>query len=317
MKQQVFPILFLGTDDFSLRCLNLLVERPEFEVKAVITQATRPKGRGMQVTPSSLTQRVKELSLPLWTPNDLKDPEFLSKVKALNVDWAVLLSYGKILPEVFLSLFPKRALNFHASLLPQWRGAAPVQRAIMAGDTELGMSLQVMEPQLDRGPLVGVRSFKMSREMDARDAFKEMESLMKILVADLLEYMRGSRVPVKQDEKQKAMYAHKIDKKEPKIDWKEPAIKIGNKIRALVMGPQAYTVYKGKRVKIYKARCDFESTSAPPGQILELGSDDFKVACGDSVLSIREVQPESKKVMSAAEYIRGYNLKVGVYLGDE
>ena len=315
MKQEVFPIVFLGTDDFSLRCLNLLVERPEFEVKAVITQATRPKGRGLQATPSSLTQRVKELSLPLWTPDDLKAPEFLSQVKALDVDWAVLLSYGKILPEVFLSLFPDRALNFHASLLPQWRGAAPVQRAIMAGDTELGMSLQVMEPKLDRGPLVGVRSFEMSREMDAKDAFKEMESLMKMLLTDLLEYMKGSRIPVKQDEKRKVMYARKIDKKESKIEWKEPAIKIWNKIRALVTGPQAYTLYKGKRVKIYKAKCDFKSTSAPPGQIVNLGSDSFEVACGDCVLSIIQLQPESKKIMSAEEYMRGYNLQTGFYLG--
>lgn len=315
MKQEVFPVVFLGTDDISLRCLNLLVERPEFEVKAVITQATRPKGRGMQATPSALTQRVKELSLPLWTPNDLKAPEFLSKVKALNVDWAVLLSYGKILPEVFLSLFPNRALNFHASLLPQWRGAAPIQRAIMAGDTELGMSLQVMEPKLDRGPLVGACSFKMSKEMDAKDAFQEMESLIKMLLTDLLEYMKGFRVPVKQDERQKVVYAHKIDKRESKIEWKEPAIKVWNKIRALVIGPQAYTLYKGKRVKIYKAGCDFKSTSAPPGQIVNLGSNYFEVACGDFVLSIRQLQPESKKIMSAEEYMRGYKLQAGFYLG--
>ena len=315
MKQQVFPVVFLGTDDFSLRCLNLLVERSEFEVKAVITQATLPRGRGMQATPSSLTQRVKELSLPLWTPDDLKAPEFLSEVKALDVDWAVLLSYGKILPKAFLSLFPKRALNFHASLLPRWRGAAPIQRAIMAGDNELGMSLQVMEPKLDRGPLVGARSFKINMEMDAKDAFNEMESLMKMLLTDLLEYMKGSRVSVEQDEKQKVMYAHKIDKKESKIEWNEPAIKILNKIRALVMGPQAYTLYKGKRVKIHKAGCGFKSTSAPPGQIVQLGSNSFEVACGDSVLSIMQLQPESKKIMSAAEYMRGYNLKTGFYLG--
>ena len=148
----------------------------------------------------------------------------------------------------------------------------------MAGDSELGMSLQVMEQKLDTGPLIGVRSFKLSVEMDAKDAFNKMESLMEMLFTDLLEYMRGIRVPVKQDEKQQMIYAHKIDKKESLIIWDQSAIKILNKIRALVMGPQAYTLYKGKRVKIYKARCDTGSIHAPPGQIIYLGPDYFTVA---------------------------------------
>lgn len=317
MKQQTCSIIFIGTDNISLQALNQLVQHPAFEVKGIITQKARPKGRGMYSLLSPVAQRAEHLSLPVLMPDNLKDPEFLSKVKHLGAQWIVLLSYGKILPKAFLSLFPERALNFHASLLPRWRGAAPIQRAIMEGDRKLGMSLQVMEPQLDTGPLIGVRSFELTTEMDAMDAFKRMELLIGELLTDLLEYMKGQRVPVPQKGGQ-AIYARKIDKKESQIVWNESALKICNQIRALVMGPQAYTFYKGKRIKIYKARYFFENridANACPGQIVDVGSDYFKVACHKSVLSVLQLQPESKRIMSAGEYIRGYNLKSGVQFG--
>ena len=144
-----------------------------------------------------------------------------------------------------------------------------------------------------------------------------MELLIKELLTDLLEYMKGCRVPVPQKEDQ-AVYAKKIDKKESQIVWNESAVNICNKVRALVMGPQAHTFYKGKRIKIYKAKPCFESKpDTHPGQVVEIGSDYIKVACQKSVLSILQLQPESKKIMSAGDYIRGYNLKPGVYLGKD
>ena len=311
MKSSAFPIVFLGTDQIALKGLNRLIQHPEFEVTGIITQVPRRKGRGLPSLMSPVAQRAEELSLPVLTPDNLKSPEFLSLVKNLKAQWAILLSYGKILPPDFLSLFPGRALNFHASLLPRWRGAAPVQRAIMAGDEKLGMSLQIMESKLDTGPLIGTRLFKMDLEMDAVDAFNKMDILIQELLSDLLEYMKGRLVPVPQDESQ-AFYAHKIDKKESRIVWEEPALKIFNHIRALVMGPQAYTFYKDKRLQIYKTRYSSEERVVDtPGRIVELGADYFKVACGDSVLSIIQLKPESKKVMSAGEYIRGYNIKTG------
>lgn len=332
MKRQVFSVIFLGTDNISLQGLNHLLQHPEFEIKGIVTQKPRPSGRGMRSLSSAVAQRGAELSLPVLTPDNLKNTVFLSQVKNLQAKWLVLLSYGKILPPVLLSMFPDRALNFHASLLPFWRGAAPIERAIMAGDTMLGMSLQVMTPRLDTGPLVGSRSFKMSREMDASYAFKKMAVLIQDLLTDLQKYMKGHLTPVPQD-KTKISYAQKIDKKESRIIWNEPALKIFNKIRALVMGPQAYTLHKGKRIKIYKARWETEhansygfqtntttsssgadlknDTSFAPGQVIKIGSDYFKVACGESSLSVLQVHPESKKIMSAGEYIRGYNLKEG------
>ena len=316
MKQQTtFPIIFLGTDKISLKGLDHLLHHPEFEVKGVVTQKAKRKGRGLYSRLSPVAQRAENLPLPVLMPDNLKDPDFLSDVKSLKARWAVLLSYGKILPPDFLSLFPERALNFHASLLPRWRGAAPVQRAIMAGDRQLGMSLQVMKAQLDTGPLIGVRAFELTEQMNAIDAFEKMDFLIKELLSDLLEYMKGHCVPVPQKEGE-VIYARKIDKKESQIVWNESAVNIFNKVRALVMGPQAYTFYKGKRIKIYKAKPCFESEhEACPGQVVEIDSDCIKVACQKSTLSILRLQPESKQIMSAGDYVRGYNLKTGVYLG--
>lgn len=315
MKQQTFPIIFLGTDRISLQGLNHLLQNPSFEIKGIITQKAKPRGRGMYSRLSPVAQRAKDLSLPVLMPDNLGDPEFLSNVKNLKAQWAVLLSYGKILPLNFLSLFPQRALNFHASMLPRWRGAAPVQRAIMAGDRELGMSLQVMQPQLDSGPLIGTRVFELTEEMDAIDAFEKMNLLIKDLLTDLLEYMNGQRIPVPQKE-EGAIYARKIDKKESQIVWNESAVNIFNKVRALSIGPQAYTFYREKRVKIYKAKPGFEDPSEVwPGQVVDTGSDYIKVACRKSTLFIFYLQPESKKIMSAGDYIRGYNVRPGVYFG--
>ncbi len=309
MKHSTFPTLFLGTDHLSLQCLNRLIEHPEIEIKGVVTQVIRPKGRGMRFLLSPIAQRGNELSLPVFTPHDLRSSEFLYQIKQLKVEWVILLSYGRILPPCFLSLFPEKAMNFHASLLPRWRGAAPIQRAIMAGDQELGMSLQVMENRLDTGPLIGSRSFKMGKEMDATEVFKKMEFLIQELLVDLLEYMKGKRTSIPQNGT--PTYAHKLSKKESRIVWNNTALQISNKIKALVIGPQAYTTYKGKRIKIYKAKCISEEVNITPGQIISINSDSFQVACRDSVLSIMSLQPESKKKMSAAEYIRGYHLKAG------
>ena len=168
-----FSVAFFGTSQISRTCLDELVKHLDFNVKGVVTQPVRPAGRGLRFQSSVVAQRAQELSLPVLTPDNLKAEDFLSVVKSWQADWAIVLAYGKILPLSFLSLFPKRALNFHASLLPRWRGAAPIQRAIMAGDREMGMSLQVIEPKLDTGAIIGVRLFAFTDEMDAASVLKK------------------------------------------------------------------------------------------------------------------------------------------------
>ena len=327
MSEPVFPVVFLGTDEVSLGGFNHLLSHPAFKVKGVITQPARPHGRGRGVHLSPVAQKATALSLPVLTPEDLKSSEFLNKVKNLKASTAIVLSYGRILPREFLALFPGRAVNFHASLLPRLRGSAPVQRAIMAGDKTLGMSLQVIKPRLDTGPLISSRAFELTTNMDAKEVFKIMDTLVKELLTDLVEYMRGGRAPIPQKEIPNLPYARKIEKHESRINWNRPAWEVFNHIRALVAGPQAYAVYKGKRLKIHKVKihqmkihkmkwngeepAQAGPAGAFPGQVVETATDHFKVACKDGVFCVLEVQPESKNSMSAGEFIRGYHLKQG------
>ena len=320
-----FSVIFIGTDDFSVKCLNSLIKHstltekqsPQalFEIQGVITQPIRQRGRGMHFLPSPVAKKAKAHSLPVLTPTNLKESNFLSQVKTLRAEWAILLSYGKILPQAFLSLFPQKALNFHASLLPRWRGAAPVQRAIMAGDPKIGISLQVMTKGLDKGPVIGARSFALTEDMDTLSAFDKMEPLMEsLLTQDMLDYIRGQKTAVPQKESQ-ATYAPKIEKTESQIIWDQPAHTIFNQIKGLIKGPQAYTMSKGKRIKIYKTSLkalEIRDPKIKPGQVAEIQKTYFTVACGEnSFLSILRLQPESKKILSAEDYIRGYNIKKG------
>ena len=309
----------MGTGNISVHCLNCLQVHPQLDLKAVISTPGLPKGRGLKAQMSAVSIRAQELSLSCLTPHDLRSAEFLSQLKLLKADWAVVLAYGKILPKEFLSLFPGRALNFHASLLPRWRGAAPIQRAIMAGDSVLGMSLQVMESRLDTGAIVGTRSFALSDKMDSVIAFKKMEKLTQDLLEDMIEYMKESKTAKIQDEQQSS-YAHKIDKKKDcLIAWSKPVTKIFNQIRGLATGPQAYTFYKGKRIKIYKAEKFSHQKLVQPGEcgsIYDLSTEGFHVCCGDGMIKIKELQMESKRKMNAAEFIKGYHLQKGEKLGE-
>lgn len=322
----IHKVIFLGTTHTACFCLDQLIRHSHVEVTAVITKPPQLLGRGgthhvhkkiLQWSP--VGQRAKALSLPLFTPSNLKDPVFLSQVRTCQAKWAVVLAYGKILPKEFLSLFPQRAFNFHASLLPRWRGAAPIQRAIIADDKKTGMTLQIIQPRLDTGEIVATRSFTLQDTMDAGSVFKKMQTLTQDLILNLIEYMNTPHALSPQDET-KALYAHKIDKKECLIIWASPARTIFNKIRALVTGPQAYTTYQGKRLKILSTRLSTLNIKQsvktyPPGQIIHIAKDYFSVATQDTPIDILQLQPESKKIMSAEEYLRGYPIKIGNIFG--
>ena len=309
-----FPVIFMGTGSLALRCAQALKKHSNIELKGLISQPAKAQGRGLKTRPSPLALWADTLSLPYFTPHELKSQSFLSQIAALQADWTVVLSYGKILPSEFLSLFPKRILNFHTSLLPRWRGAAPIERAVMAGDRTLGMSLQIMEKKLDTGALIGSQAFNLSEDLDAAFAFKKMEELIPLLLEDMMDYMKGNKSPQPQEEK-KASYAKKIDKKQDcRIIWSEPAVKIFNQIRGLSAGPQAYTFYKGKRLKIHKSKKICYNDKAHlknAGSVHKIDSEGFEVLCGLGSLKIQQVHPESKKLMSAGEFIKGYPLQLG------
>ncbi len=313
-------VIFLGTNEIARHALNVCLNNPlQIKLCGVITQEPKIAGRGQKAKLySPVAGLALEKSVPLLMPSDLKDLKFLSTVKAWNAKWAIVLAYGKILPREFLNLFPQRVVNFHASILPRWRGAAPVQRAIMADDKQIGMTLQIVKPRLDTGAIIKVKTFTLTDDMDSVTVFARLKLLVQsMLTKDLLSFMHKPWEGALQNESQ-ATYAHKIQKKECLIMWSKPARVIFNQIRALAIGPQAYTFYKKKRIKIYKAKLAEENNTShfQPGQVVSVNQDYFTIMCGNGLLNILQLQPESKKCMQAGAYLRGTQLKKGDYFGN-
>ena len=307
----------MGSSLLSVKCLESLRAYENLEVKAVVAVPPRPQGRGLKMQAPPTALKAQELNLPLFMPESLKDSVFLSQIKNLKAQGALVLAYGKILPKAFLNMFPEKCLNFHASLLPKWRGAAPVERALMAGDSKTGMSLQVMGPGLDTGPLISVKSFDVTDEMDSQDVFQKMEGLTVDMLDDVCLYMQGLKSSTPQKEHLKS-YAEKVDKKESLIMWSNPAQKILNQVRALSLGPVAYTFYKKKRLKIYKAKMGslLADSKDSAGCVKALDSKGVQVLCGDQfLLRLQEVQMESKKRMPADLWAKGFGIKPGDILG--
>ena len=247
------------------------------------------------------------------TPESVNTPEILAQISEWRAEAAVVVAFGQLLSQKFLDLFPKRVVNVHASLLPRWRGAAPVQRALMAGDSETGVSLQIIVKKMDAGPLLGVRKIPLTLESDAIGVFKSVAELGSDLISvELMDYMRGNLTPTFQDETQVTM-APKIDKSEATVDWTWPAEKIHNLVRGLTAGPGAQSSRGGKIVKLHQTRVG-QGGGKVPGQLIATGSG-LHVVCGQGVLEIIRIQPESSKVMGAADYLRGHPVKQGDSFG--
>jgi methionyl-tRNA formyltransferase len=310
-------VLFCGTPEFAVASLQTMLADKHFEIVGVLTQPDRPAGRNMQLTPSPVKKLALQAGLNVMTPEKVNTDEWLKKISELGAESAAVVAFGQILSQKFLDLFPRGCVNVHASLLPRWRGAAPIQRAIMAGDKQSGVSLQKIVRKLDAGDVLGERAIEIPDEMDAL----ELHDKLKVLGGDLLhveymDFLRGNLSGKVQDESL-VTYAAKIEKSESRIDWKRPARDIFNHVRGLKMGPIAYTERSGEMLKIHKTRAheSSASSSAAPGEILEVSSTSFTVACSQGSLEVLEIQPASKAKMKVADYLRGYPLKKGERLG--
>ena len=302
----------MGTPEFAVTSLERLAADEHFEIVAVVSQPDRPAGRKMQLTPSPVKVRALELGFKVFTPETVNKEEFHSQILELKVESAVVVAFGQILGQKFLDLFPKGCVNVHGSILPRWRGAAPIQRALMAGDRESGVALQKIVRKLDAGDVLGIRKVELGEEMNAI----ELHDVLKVLGADLLtvefmDYLRGNLAPTPQDESL-VTFAAKIDKAEAKIDWSWSALKIHNLIRGLALGPNAFAVREGKSLKLHKTKV--RSGKGTPGEIVEVSAASFTVGTHDGLLEVFEVQPESRAKMPSADFIRGYQIKKGEVL---
>lgn len=310
-------VCFLGTPEFAVSSLRALLEDEHFEVVGVVTQPDRPAGRKLQLTPSPVKVLALAHGLKVLAPESLKaNPLILDEIKSWGAEVGVVVAYGQILTQSFLDSFRFGCVNVHGSLLPRWRGAAPIQRAIEAGDTETGVTLQKMVRQLDAGDIIGVRKVEISQDMDALELHDILARLgADLLRVELMDYVRGNLAPVPQDESQVTI-AKKINKQESLIDWTASAKSIEGKVRGFVYGPGTYTTLQGKKLKLHQVVAENIVSTQTPGTVTSVDEDRFTIATGQGVIRVFEVQPESRTRMKVQDFLKGHALKVGDKIGE-
>ncbi len=308
-------VVFLGTPDFSAHALASLCSDNHFEVVGVVTQPDKPAGRKMQLQPSPVKELALSKNIRTLTPDNINTDAALKEIENLNGEAAVVVAYGQILSQKFLDLFGGRVVNVHASILPRWRGAAPIQRAILADDSETGVSLQKVVKKLDAGDVLGIRTLALTDDLNALQVLEKMKPMAaELLHIEFMDYLRGNLAGKVQDETQ-VTYAKKIEKSEGIIDWSQSARFIFNHVRAMTMGPGSTTGLAAKRLKVIAAEVKSLTGTNKPGIILEVTPKSFVVGCGTGSLELLEVQPESKGKMPVSEFLKGTNLKKGDRLG--
>lgn len=310
-------VCFLGTPEFAVTSLQALLDDEHFEVVGVVTQPDRPAGRKMQLTPSPVKNLAVARDLRVISPESLrKNPLILDEIRKWGAEVAVVVAFGQILTQEFMDAFRFGAVNVHGSILPRWRGAAPIQRGIEAGDVESGVTLQKMVKQLDAGAIIGMRRVPLDDQINAQELHDRLAHLgADLLRVELMDFVRGNLAAVVQDESQ-VTYAHKIDKSEAEMKWNLAATHLHNKVRAFVMGPGTYTLLAGKKLKVHRTQITAQSGGQKaPGTIVEIGENHLAIQCGEGILSLLEVQPESRTRMSARDFLKGHSLVVGNTLG--
>lgn len=308
-------IMFMGTPEFANYSLDALIEEG-YDVCAVVTQPDKPRGRGHAMSHPDVYIRAEEYNIPIYQPENLKKETFEDILTSVNPDIIVVTAYGKILPEYVLN-FPKYGcINVHGSLLPAYRGAAPMQWAIINGETKTGITIMYMEKGLDTGDMI----IKEEVEITDKDTYETLHDKMAIvskptLIKALKLIGEGKITREKQDDALSS-YSPMIDKKTALIDWSKKATDISNLIRGLNPFPKAFTIFEGKGLKILEGYAVDKNYQAKCGEIVEVNKDNFVVCCGDDTfLEVLSIQPEGKRVMSVEDYLKGNKIEKNTYLG--
>lgn len=296
-------IVFAGTPDFAVPALEACWTRGG-QVVAVYTQPDRPAGRGRQATASPVKQLARKHDLPVRQPESLKSAEEQDALRALAPDVMVVVAYGLILPRPVLGIPRFGCLNVHASLLPRWRGAAPIQRAIEAGDTETGVALMQMEAGLDTGPVLLEKRTPIAPDDTAGSLHDRLSRLGAEVLGDGLTLLRAGMRPTPRPQPEAgATYARKLEKAEARLDWTQPAAQLARRVRAFDPWPVAEVRLGGERLRIHAAEALAEPAAAEPGQVLRAGREGIDVATGDGVLRLLRLQRDGGRAMGAAEFL--------------
>ena len=290
-------VIFMGTPDFSVPALRAIAAR--HQVMAVYSQPPRAAGRGQKPRPGPVMQAAEALGLPVRTPLRLRDAQAQAEFAALEADVAVVVAYGLILPQPILDAPRLGCLNIHASILPRWRGAAPIHRAVLAGDAETGVAIMQMEAGLDTGPVLAEARTPISAQDTTGDLHDRLSRMGAELIVEVLDRLP---LPAVAQAEAGVTYADKIDKAEAAIDWTQPAAAVDRRIRGLSPFPGAWTLAGGERIKLLRSRV--VPGQGAPGQVLS----GFTVACGEGAIEVLEAQRQGKRALAADEVLRGWML---------
>ena len=311
----MWNVVFMGTPDFAVGSLQALLEAGQYHIQAVVTQPDRPKGRGQKVVETPVKTFALQHGLPVFQPLKIREPEFVQKLKEWRPDFIVVAAFGQFLPREILEIPVYGCINVHGSLLPKYRGAAPIQYALINGEKETGVTIMRMEKGMDTGAMYSKVTVPIDEEMNFARLHDELKEKGAKLLTDTLPGIADGLQPEEQNERE-ATYATLITKEMAKIDWTSDARQVHDRVRGFDPVPGAFTYLPdGKLLKIWETRVTGNSSEAAPGTVVSVGKREFFVACGEGVLRILTVQPESKKRMPAAVFLNGHGVKAGDVLG--
>ena len=302
-------LIFAGTPAFAATALTAL-HQAGHSIPLVLTQPDRPAGRGMKLTASAVKQTALDLDLPLAQPDSLKSETIQTLLREAQVEVVIVAAYGLILPQAVLTIPPRGCLNIHASLLPRWRGAAPIQRAILAGDAETGITIMQMDAGLDTGPMLLQKSLAIAPDDNAGSLHDKLATLGAVGIVEALSRLE-TLTPEGQDSAQ-ATYAAKLSKAEAALDWRRPADELARCVRAYNPVPGAHSVYAGQVIKIWQASVAASRTGSP-GELLAADEHGIVVACGTQALRLLELQGAGGKRLSAAAFLAGHTLDRDIF----
>ena len=301
-------VLFAGTPEFAARCLEALL-KSRHRVIGVITQPDRPAGRGFALAPSPVKKLASARGIQMTQPESLRDAQAQAKLKHFRADVIVVAAYGLILPRPVLELPRDGAINIHASLLPRWRGATPIERALLAGDRHTGVSIMQMDDGLDTGPVLMQEEIPIL-EHDTMGTLRDrLAELGAKLIVQALDALQAGVIKATPQSAEGVTYAAKLEKREARVDWREGALTVNRQVRALNPSPGADARVRGVELKIW--RCATAAGRGNPGEILSIGPEGLCVACGEDALVITELQRSGGKRLRAADFLRGFPLTVG------
>ena len=310
-------IVYMGTPDFAVPPLEALV-KAGYEVAAVVTQPDKPKGRGKALMPTPVKQEALKHGIPVYQPEKVREPGFVEKLRELKPDLIVVAAFGQIIPESVLNMPKFGCINIHASLLPKYRGAAPIQYAVIDGEKESGVTIMKMGKGLDTGDMIARTEVPLAKDETGGSLFEKLSSAgARLLVETLPDIFAGTAVYEKQPEESPTPYAAMITKKMGLIDFSKSAEELERLVRGLNPWPSAYTFLNGKNLKIWKAEADMtQAEKNIPGTVVRADEEGICVACGTGRLILKEVQLEGKKRMDSASFLRGCKVEPGTRLTD-